>query len=464
MDILYRHRQDKSDGKNQTKSYCELTLCFDGININYIGNFNFNYVGYGNRRNILFEHAFTLNILSGDITVFYKINNDNLTDEKMFRDLVHNKKNNFRQLEDLTESGFYNGEKRFRYWGVKYVKATEKIFDLMESILSENFKSDFYKTKQYKEKCVTNPLYDILVDYHLDCKGIKPHDSVYNDIQYSYPKIKWLKKNDFKYLPSVLDEHNIKTKYFISELNKIQESKHFYIRSLNYFCKLFGENYIDYIKKFNWKNHCDSLVPNRKIHVLKNDAEKDFMVKTINNWDKESVSLDSLIFSINKLLTLREFLEENGFKLNFKSKNYDEFQNMMIKWLTIKKHINRGFKIKYCPPKEFIENIESDIIVNGLVFKPKLLLSEEDFTMEGFYMKNCMSNQFAHGAIYSYVSLHHKTKRINLQYRKGDLTQSYGKANSPVESIFGEALIILNERFSKYPEIVWKKEKYDITK
>ena len=136
----------------------------------------------------------------------------------------------------------------------------------------------------------------------------------------------------------------------------------------------------------------------------------------------------------------------------------------MVKWSTIKKHINRGFKIKYNPPKNFIDTIESDIVINGSVFKPKLLLSEEDFTMEGFYMKNCMSNQFAHGAIYLYVSLHYKTKRINLQYRKGNLVQSYGKANSPVEPIFEEALRVLNERFSKHPELVWKKEKYDITK
>ena len=464
MDILFRHRQDKTDKKNETKSFCELTLCFDGLNINYMGVFNFNYVGYGNKRNIVFEHSFTLNIDTGDVTVFYRINNNNLTDEKMFRDLVYNKKNNFRQLIDLTESGFYNGEKRFRYWGVKYVRSTDKIFENIHEILSNKFKTDFYKTKPYKEKSFINPLFDILVDYHLDTKGIKPHDTAYNDIQYNYPKTKWLKKNDYKYLPAILDEYGIKTKYFISELNRTYELKHVFISSLNYLCKLFGDNYIDYVKKFDWKNHCHELVPNKKIHVLKNDAEKDFMVKMINNWDKDSISYDSLIYSINKLLTLREFLEEKGFDLKFRAKNSNDFENTLVKWSTIKKHINRGFKIKYNPPKNFINTIESDIVINGSVFKPKLLLSEEDFTMEGFYMKNCMSNQFAHGAIYLYVSLHYKTKRINLQYRKGNLVQSYGKANSPVEPIFEEALRVLNERFSKHPELVWKKEKYDITK
>ena len=72
-----------------------------------------------------------------------------------------------------------------------------------------------------------------------------------------------------------------------------------------------------------------------------------------------------------------------------------------------------------------------------------------------------MSKQFAHGAVYIFVSLHHKRKRINLQYRKGNLIQSYGKANTPVIQIFEDPTNILTERFKKYPLIEWKKEKYD---
>jgi hypothetical protein len=73
-----------------------------------------------------------------------------------------------------------------------------------------------------------------------------------------------------------------------------------------------------------------------------------------------------------------------------------------------------------------------------------------------------MSNQFAHGAVYLYVSMEHKRKRINLQYRKGRMVQSYGKTNSPVEVIFTDAINVLNKRFEKNSKIEWKKEKYDI--
>jgi hypothetical protein len=60
-----------------------------------------------------------------------------------------------------------------------------------------------------------------------------------------------------------------------------------------------------------------------------------------------------------------------------------------------------------------------------------------------------------------FVALQYKRKRINLQYRKGKLVQSYGKANTAVLPIFNGATDILNERFSKYTNMEWKKEKYD---
>jgi hypothetical protein len=59
------------------------------------------------------------------------------------------------------------------------------------------------------------------------------------------------------------------------------------------------------------------------------------------------------------------------------------------------------------------------------------------------------------------VSLIHKRKRINLQYRKGCLIQSYGKANTPVDKLFDESVKVLNKRMSEYPDIQWVKEKYD---
>ena len=72
-----------------------------------------------------------------------------------------------------------------------------------------------------------------------------------------------------------------------------------------------------------------------------------------------------------------------------------------------------------------------------------------------------MSKQFPHGAIYLFVSLQLNRKKINLQYRKGNLVQSYGKANTTVDSIFNDATIILSNRLKKFSNLEWKKEKYE---
>jgi hypothetical protein len=130
-------------------------------------------------------------------------------------------------------------------------------------------------------------------------------------------------------------------------------------------------------------------------------------------------------------------------------------------WSGIKFHFARGYKVRYDLPKEFIAEIEEDIIVNGETFKPKVLVSEEDFRIEGYTMKNCMSKQFPHGAIYIYIGLQCNRKRIDLQYRKGSLVQSYGKANTPTTETFNDAITILSQRFKKYTYLEWKKEKYD---
>jgi hypothetical protein len=221
---------------------------------------------------------------------------------------------------------------------------------------------------------------------------------------------------------------------------------------------------MDYIKKIDWKKNCFEISPNKKGHVLKNEFEKNNMVRLINNWEKISMMNETLIYSINKILNTRLFLETKGINLRFTAKNDLEFENLLSQWSSVRRHYNRGYKVRYDLPIDFVKMIEEEIIVNNLSFKPKLIISEEEFALEGIKMKNCMSNQFVHGAIYLYVSLEHKRKRINLQYRKGLLIQSYGKANTAVDDIFQEPIKVLTERFLKNPEIMWKREKYDILK
>ena len=461
MDLLFTHEQKKLDKRYGSHSQCKMFLYSNDDNIEFQSSFHFDYNRYGNRKVIEFVHTFNLDINTGDFTVTYKIINDNLTEDKMFRNTYKQKKNDFKLLVDLTENGFVRGEKRKGYWGVTFSRATSKIIECIFEKLKNKITLDSIKNKTYNEKYEINPLYDLLVDYHLDVKGIKGHDSVYYVIQNDYPKKKYLEKNDYKFLPSVLDYYGIKSKYLVSELNK-NLGKPINIGSLNYLCKLFGENYLDYIKQIIWGYHCFDVPPNKKTHQLKNESEKKCMVSVIQKWETETLRSDSLIYSLNKLFSIRELLENRGLQLKFKAKNDSDFENTSETWSGIKFHFARGYRVKYEISEDFVRMIEKDIVIDDVVYKPKMILTEEEFRIEGYTMKNCMGKQFPHGVIYLYVALQTGRKRINLQYKRGVLIQSYAKANTLVpEDLFGKATQILSERFKSEPNITWKKEKYD---
>jgi hypothetical protein len=466
VDLLFKHQQEKKDKKGDTSSKCLLELYFDGDTINYNGLFDFNYSNYGKKKNIFFQHFLNVNVNNGDITVTYKIINDNLTNEKIFKTSSTTKKNDFKKLKSLTEYGFEKGEKRHGFWGVKYDRATTAIFNKIYEILKPKFKSNYYinnyQTDVLNNKFNVNKLYDLIVDFHLDCKKIKSHDNIYTDIQYVYPKKKWLLKNDNKFLSAVLDSYGIKSKYLIGEIQKQQTKIN--LNSLNYLCKLFGDNFLDYIKKIDWVYHCIDEPSNSKIHILKNESEKNCLIKVINDWNlnDDTIRLDSLVSSLKNIFTIRTLIEDRGIPLKFNPRNANQYDNLLETWLGIKLHLNRGYKMMYTIPKEVIDNIEQEIIVNNQIFKPKVLITEDDYRLEGFMMKNCMSKQFMHGSLYIYISLRNNKKRINLQYRKGSLVQSYGKANTPTTELFLEPISILNQRVIKFSDITWKKDKYDL--
>ena len=156
--------------------------------------------------------------------------------------------------------------------------------------------------------------------------------------------------------------------------------------------------------------------------------------------------------------------EKFGFNLKFKFKSTDDLNSAFELWNSYKTHLSRGYRLRYIVNNSFKEFIEEDILINDEIYKPKLILNEEDFIFEGQVMKNCMSKQFSAGVIYLFVSLQNRNKRINLQYKKGHLIQSYGKANTDVPPIFKEAVEILTSRFKKMSNVTWKKEKYDFIK
>jgi hypothetical protein len=452
MELLFEYKSNKKIKRDLDDSTSSLQLFYDGININLIGEYVFNYTTPYKVSFTIYKSAITLNVNTGDFNLLHS------SKYSKSENKVKKYKNNFKQLNDISDYGIRRGEGRLRYWGVKYENAVEEVYQIMLDILKPKFKSEFYLNQTVSGELHINFLYDMIVNYHLDKKNIKGHDAIYSAIQDVYPKKKWLKKNDNKYVPAVLDSLSIKTNYYISEITKRQSP--IMISSLNYLCKLFGDNHVNYMQRIPWHEHCVfTTPPNKKIHVLKNDNEKKCLISLIKNWD----GIDELIHKLNSLFTLREKIESKGINTKFNVKTFTDLLTLEVKWKMIDKHLKRGFKLRYDISKKFVKYINAPIKTNTSVFKPKILLSEDDFFIEGIKMSNCMCNQFMNGILNLFISMSSDFgKTINLNFsKKGELIASYAKANTDVPEIFKEPIRILTERIKLFEGIEWTKEKYD---
>lgn len=460
MDLVVNHKQVKKEKKSGLENVCEITLYQTPNDIHYHSEFSFDYRRFGKRKNLLISHGFHLNLKNGDFTSYYQLVNDS-GDFELLKNKSKRGKNNFSILLNLTEQGFFKGEKRTNYWGVKYKRMCDDVTKKLVGILKPLITAEHLKDKDYLNKSSINSFYDLIVDFHLDRKKIKGHDSVYYSIQHDYPKSKWLKQNENKFIPAVLDSYGIKTKYLIGELNKLTD-KDINIKTLSYICRLFGENYIDYLKLIDWSTHCNDIrVPNSRYHVLKNESEKQSMVSLINNWEKGGLQSNSLVSSINELLSIREFLSNRNMDVKFKAKNDESFEMLLKQWESFKNYFKKGYRTRVSLPDDFVKTIEEDILVGDDLFKVRILKTEDDFISEGYNMKNCMGKQFVTALSYIYISLTNGRKSVNIQYRKGRITQIYGKANTPVDKLFNKSIEILNKKMEEFPVFEIKKEKFD---
>mgnify|MGYP001166221826 FL=1 len=473
MEQLFSYEQNKKTDKGKQIERVSLEIYFWEETIQIKQDYDYSYKRPKDGDNDIPEYTLVREVeMSTELTIDlkkanYRVWNSTVT-KGFFGDIRGMKKpniskNRFDRLAEFTTEAFYKGNKRGSgKWGKRYSDKVDQAFIILKDLIQPRIKDDYLRNKMHFHKTEIDPLFDLLVDYHLDKKNIKGHDLIYLDIQTDYPKLKYLKLNDYKFVPSVLDGYGIKTKQFISTLNNNTEGLPIIIKSLNYICKLFGDNFIDYLNKVDWHLHCYRPPRGNKTHLLKNDTEKKNMMMTIINWEKENMMTDSFVDSLYNLLSLRQSLEKKGIDLRYTATNDLQFRELEERWLSVKKYISRGYRVRYVFKKDFIKYIEQDILIGDEVYKPKILSTEEEFKVEGHIMKNCMGQQFNHGAVSVYVSLRKGKKWINVQYKSGDMTMAYGKANSPIPDEFKIVVDTLTKRFKKQKNISWVKEKYDL--
>ncbi len=458
MEILHFYEQEKYERNKPLRSDAKLKLAGDNEFLMFTYEFYVEYIRMGRMNYLTYEHALTINKKTGDFSVGYRLINKKENTYKLHQNVAKVKKNNFEMLIELTQRGYYAGEKRYNFWGVKYKRALSQFHKIIVKELGIDLTG-----KDYEKDQSVNPLYDMLVDYHLNKKGIKGHDNVYWHICEAYPKKKWLKLNDNKFLPAVLDQYGIKTKYMVGALSVREGKNKINLKSLRFLCSLFGENYVDYFREFEWQSICMEYIKSNKLFVCENDPEKKAITKSLKTYSEiDAYVHDGVLNTIFDLYTLKGFLKENGLEVKLKSNSSHQLITLKDTWDLHKKHFKLGYKLRYSIPQEMVDDIQADIVIDGDVFKPTIILSEDQFKLEGMIMKNCMAKQFNVGLLYIHIAMSLNKKRINLQYRRGILNQHKGKANTNVPKEFTQAIDILTSRMSKYSTISPEKEKYDI--
>ena len=475
MERVFTYAQTRETEKGKCNEKCSIDVYFYNEAINVELTYHFNYIrpsnykdsGEGLTRYVEMEHSIELNLKTGDFYVYTStLNRGFLGDSKSSPQRKF--RNKFSQLANITSVGFFSGSKKGDGWGVRYQRKAEQAWEIIKDIIQPRIKNEYLKTKGY-HKVEIDQLYDLIVDFHLDRKNIKGHDLIYLDIQEDYPKQKYLKLNDRKFVPSVLEQYGIKNKQFIAWLNGNSEGMPVILKTLNYFCKLFGENYIDYMNKIDWHLHCYSAPKTNKVHPLKNETEKRNMIKVIQNWESEglrtgsNLSMDgTLINSIYNMLELRDKIEKKGISLKFSATNDTQIDQLYEEWESLRKYLSKGYRIRYTFPNEFVEYIEQPIFIGDVKYDIVVLKTEEEFKIEGHLMKNCMANQFPHGITSIYISVRKGNKWVDVQYRKGEKTMCYGKANSPTPESFKPVITALTKRMKNHKDVKWVKEKYDL--
>ena len=115
MDLLFYYEQEKYDRNKPYKNECKLKLASDSLFLLFTAEYYIEYNRLGRMNYLTYEHGFTLNKTNGDISIIYRLINKKENTHILYKNIIRAKRNNFDMLIELTQRGFYSGEKRFNF-------------------------------------------------------------------------------------------------------------------------------------------------------------------------------------------------------------------------------------------------------------------------------------------------------------------------------------------------------------
>lgn len=243
-----------------------------------------------------------------------------------------------------------------------------------------------------------------ILDKFVELKQIKvPNNNFIKYLTAFYPTEKYFKKNDRKLIASVLDYFGIKSKFTIKLLHTNTSID---FPDFVCLCKLFGDNYLDYISNINLNNiTCDYTDPiwlhSQKIQTIVardeigdlnlTHQEKQNLVKIINDPRFNQKRVTGLFRDHFVMLKkLKHFLP--NIKMN--AKTSEEFSTEHATFSTLLSNIRKGYYTQLIYHEKMLKILESPIKYTyndiNYIFIPVVLKTEMEYKEEGSFVHHCV--------------------------------------------------------------------------
>jgi len=301
-------------------------------------------------------------------------------------------------------------------------------------------------------------------------KKIKAPNEYTNLIIYSYPKEKFLKKNDRKLVESILDFYKLKSKI----LNKfLHLNPNIDFHRLFILCYLLGDDYTKFIcnldfMKFNEQTNRDFRYRFDDVNNFKHlksrieesktttpdftnisGQEKNNIISIVNNYldfalTKSIQRVHVLLNDICDHFRLISLVKEYGIELKINAKTYEEFITEHSEFSKINSSIQKGYEIEYFFNEETINKIEEPILLeSGDMLYPFILKKESDYIEEGKHMHHCVASYATtNKSIIISIRDERKHDRVTCELSKQDarLIQARHFCNATPPDIFNHAI------------------------
>ena len=339
----------------------------------------------------------------------------------------------------------------------------------------EVFDTNEFITKCYEYLGMTmkNPLFYDFMDYFIEKRKLKMPDDFRGLFLYYYPTERYFKKNDRKFIASLLDRVGIKSKTTIKLLHNRPNID---LNGLVELCYLLGDDYPKYIGNVNPDVFDDVKYKTTHMDYLKcghiyewdgrecatyhiSKSEKDNILSIINNTlvleDSKDVSsgstfLKDIIYEFRDHFRQLEVIQKEFPNYKLFARTYQNFREEHTTYSKIYNLMRKEYFKKYIYDQYTIDSIQEPIVINDdEIYYPHLLTREDEYIEEGQFMNHCVAS-YARSEGSMIVSLRTKdgSARVTNEYiiRNGNRQQSQGLKNTTPTENFIKPLKKLSDR------------------